>query len=371
MIILSQPLSGIVNVTVTVSPISIVNSAFNLGLIVGSSTIIVTSDRVKLYSGTEDMLTQGWTGAEPEYLAAQVYFSQVPRPSKVAIGRWDVTGAETAAQAVTACRLKNSDWYAVYVITVLKANILAIAAVVEAATPLAVYFYDTRDADVLTATAGNVMLTLQAAARHRTFGQYSTINYAAVAAMGYAMGANTGLANSAYTLAYKAEIGILPEVLSTTEYTNILAASGNAYTSFGATYNMLTQGTMADGVSFDEVLNLDVLTNDIQTAIINSLRSAPKIPQTEDGVSLLLSALTDPCNAARNRGVIGAGIWKAAPILGLKTGDTLSVGYLIQAASIASQSQGDRDARKSPPIYVAIKLSGAIEHVVIGVIVNR
>ncbi|NOU95592.1 DUF3383 family protein [Paenibacillus sp. LMG 31456] len=368
---MTQSLSSIVNVSVTVSPVSVANSGFNLGLIVGDSTIISAADRVKLYSGTEDMISGGWVGTEPEYLAAQVYFSQSPRPSKLAIGRWDATGSETAAAAVTACRAKNGDWYAVYVCTVLKANILAIAAVVEAATPSSVYFYDTKDAEVIAGTAGNVMATLNAAKRHRTFGQYSTSNYAAVAAMGYAMGANTGLANSAYTLAYKSEVGIVPEVLTTTQVNTILGFKGNVYTNYGATYNLLVQGTMADGISFDEVLNLDVLTNEIQTAIMNSLTSSPKIPQTEDGVSMLVSAITDPCNNARNRGVIGPGVWNAAPILGLQTGDTLSIGYMILAESIASQSQTDRDARKSPPIYVAIKLTGAIEHVVIGVVVNR
>lgn len=368
---MTQSLDDIVKVTVQVSPLSTVNSGFNLGLIVGKSTVITAVDRVKLYSGTDDMLASGWAGTEPEYLAAQIYFGQSPRPSKVAIGRWDGTGSETAVQAVTACRATNTDWYAIYLCGAVKADILAIAAYIETATPLSVFFYDTKDSDVLAGTAGNVMVTLQTAQRHRAFGQYSTSNYAAAAAMGYAMGANTGLDNSAYTMAYKTEVGVTPEALTTQQATTILGYSGNVYTNYGATYNLLVQGTMADGVSFDEVLNLDVLVNDIQRSVIDSLRGAPKIPQTEDGVSLLVSAITVPCNAARTRGVIAPGIWKAAPVLGLNTGDALSTGYLVLADTIANQSQADRDARKSPPIYVPIKLAGAIEHVVIGVIVNR
>jgi hypothetical protein len=475
-----QSLTNIVNVTVQVSPLSVVNSAFNLGLIVGKSTVIPILTRIKVYSGTADMIADGWAGTEPEYLAAQVFFSQSPRPSKVAIGRQDInalanpaaaptmttsaiggalaaatyyvrytlisaqgetlvspeasiitTGAtssitvtipalpagatlagiyigtaagtgtkqgttnlttytqsgalvagaaapgantataETAVTAITACRATNNDWYAAYLCGALKADILAVAAFIEAATPLSVYFYDTSDADVPPGTAGNIMATLQAAKRHRSWGQYSTSAYAAVAAMGYAMGANTGLANSAYTLAYKSEVGILPELLTTAQATTILSLNGNIYTNYGATYNLLVQGTMADGVSFDEVLNLDVLTNSIQTAIMNALTQAPKVPQSEDGVSMLVTAITVPCNAARVRGVLAPGIWKAAPVLGLKTGDTLSTGYMVLADSIANQSQADRDARKSPPIYVPVKLAGAIEHVVIGVVVNR
>jgi hypothetical protein len=370
-IVVTQSLDGIVKVTVQVSPLSVVNSAFNLGLIVGPSAVISAANRVKIYSGADDMLAQGWVGTEHEYLAAQIYFSQTPRPSKIAIGRWDTTGVETALQAITACRAANNDWYAVYLVDAVKADILLIAAYIETATPLSTFFYDTQDAAVLSGTAGNVMITLQAAKRHRTFGQYSTSAYAAVAAMGYAMSANSGLANSAYTLAYKTEVGILPEVLTTTQVNTILGYGGNIYTNYGATYNLLVQGTMADGVSFDEVLNLDVLTNAVQTAVMNALTSAPKIPQAEEGVGLLVSAITEPCNAARIRGAIAPGVWKAAPVLGLKTGDTLSTGYMVLADTIANQSQADRDARKSPPIYVPIKLAGAIEHVVIGIIVNR
>jgi len=370
---MSQSLNDIVNVTVQVSPLSTVNSGFNLGLIVGPSTVISTATRVKLYSGTDDMLSDGWTGAEPEYKAAQIYFSQSPRPGKILIGRWDdaETDGETAVQAVMACRAANSDWFAAYVCGAVKADVLDIAAYIETAVPMSVYFYTTKDADVLAGTAGNVMETLKALKRHRTFGQYSTSDYAAVAAMGYAMGANTGLNNSAFTLAYKSEVGILPEVLTTAQVNTIKGYNGNVYTSFGATYNLLVQGVMADGVSFDEVLNLAVLTNDIQISVINALTQAPKIPQTEEGVSMLVTTITEPCDAARRRGVIAPGVWKGAPVLGLATGDTLSTGYMVLAETMASQSQADRDARKAPPIYVAVKLAGAIEHVVIGVVVNR
>ncbi|RKN75002.1 DUF3383 family protein [Paenibacillus ginsengarvi] len=368
---MTQSLNDIVNVTVTVAPQSVANSGFNIGLIVGKSTVITPTVRLKLYNSTDDMTSDGWAGTEPEYLAAQMYFSQSSRPRRVAIGRWDATGSETSAQALAACRVKNGDWFPSYVCGAVKTDIVANAAYIETATPLATYFYDTKDTDVTAGTAGNVMQTLQGAKRHRTFGIFSSTTNAAAAAMGYAMGANTGLANSAFTMAYKTLSGVQPEDLTTTQVNTILGYAGNVYTTYGATYNLLVQGTMADGVSFDEVLNLDILTNEIQTAVINALRQGPKIPQTEDGVSLLVSAITAPCENARNRGVIAPGIWNAPPILNLRTGDALSTGYLVLAETIASQSQTDRDARKSPPIYVPIKMAGAIEHVVIGVVVNR
>ena len=108
------PLSDIVDVSVNVGPVAQVRTNFNLGLIIGQSTIISASDRVKTYSKLGDMTADGWTGNEPEYLAAQLYFSQTPQPGHIAVGRWVNTGEtpETAVAAVTACRNTNAEWYA-------------------------------------------------------------------------------------------------------------------------------------------------------------------------------------------------------------------------------------------------------------------
>ncbi|SFE43504.1 Protein of unknown function [Paenibacillus algorifonticola] len=367
-----QSLDSIVQVTVTVSPTLASAPNFNVGLIVGSSTIISPSERVKLYRSLEEMTSDGWIGSEAEYLAAQVYFAQSPRPTMLAVGRQDETVPETPVQAVTACRMANGEWYACFVTGVLTdAEIQAVAMYIESAATSSVYFYGTSNNDILTATAPNIMDTLKSAKLKRTFGQWGVDPFGSVAAMGYAMGANTGLANSSFTMAYKSEVGIDPDDLTTTQLTNILNYNGNAYTGYGGKYQLLVQGTMADGTHFDEVINLDMLVAEIQIAAMNLLVSSPKIPQTESGMSQLIQAITVPCEDALTRGAIGPGVWTAAPILGLQTGDGLPNGYLIQAESLATQSQADREARKSPPIYIAVKMAGAIEFVVIGVIVNR
>ena len=364
-------LNDIVSVVVSVSPAATVRSGFNLALIIGTSTIISAADRVKLYSGLEDMIADGFAADDPEYVAAQRYFAQVPKPSTVAIGRWDTTGDETIVEAVTACRVKNTNWYVCTVCGATKANIEDVAEYIETAVPTAAFFYTTADVDVPAGTAGNIMVLLKAANYKRTLGQYSTEDDAVAAILGYAMGANTGLANSAYTLAYKSEVGVTPEDLNLTEVTAIKAQNGNVYINRGATYDLFEQGVMADGTAFDELLNLDMLANDIQLAVMDLLVSVPKVPQTEDGVSLLVNAINGPCSEARNKGFIAPGVWNASPILNLNTGDMLSQGYLVLADTIANQSQSDREARKSPPIYVPVKLSGAIEHAVINVLVNR
>ena len=128
---------------------------------------------------------------------------------------------------------------------------------------------------------------------------------------------------------------------------------------------------MASGVYWDEVLGLDMLKNNIQLSVMDLLAKSPKVPQTEGGVTQIVGAIVPACEAAVNAGFLAPGIWTEAPLLNLATGDALPKGYLIQAESISSQSIVDRESRKAPPIYVAVKLAGAVQSAVIRVNVNR
>ncbi|MCB2297796.1 DUF3383 family protein [Clostridium tagluense] len=383
---MTLPLSNIVNVSINVGPVAAVRTSFNVGLIVGTSNIISTEVRVKTYSKIGGLTDDGWKGDEPEYLAAQIYFSQSPVPKLVAIGRWDTTksletAAETAVQAVTACRQANSEWYACLLCNAVKADIIEVAAYIDSASPVSTMFYTTRDADVLAGIAGNVMETLQKSSSHRTLGQYSTSKYSTsikadstdsvAAIMGYAMGSNTQTAGSAYTLAYKSETGITAEPLTEGQAKIIKNYNGNIYVNRGTVYNLFENGTMADGTYFDEVLNLDILSNNIQAAVMNTFIDLPKVPQTDAGMATLLNAITSSLETARATGFISGGVWNAAPILTVNTGDVLPRGYAILASTIAEQSQADRDNRVSPPIYILIKSAGAIQNVAIGLYINR
>jgi len=94
-------LSDIVDVTVTVSPAAASANSFNQGLFIGPSGVIPSygaNSRVRQYSAaafSTAMLTDGFTVNEPEYLAAQIYFSQDPQPQFIWIGRQDLTAIST------------------------------------------------------------------------------------------------------------------------------------------------------------------------------------------------------------------------------------------------------------------------------------
>lgn len=379
----SFSLDSIVDITVEVSPLAAPRATFNIACIIGSTDVIDTTERVRLYENADDMLDDGFALTDPEYLAASIYFSQSPQPRKVYIGRQDLTTspAETCLEAITDCRDKNFDWYIGICLNAVKADHEDIAQWVESTNPSTVYAFTTSDADLLAATASppGIFEYLKALDYSRTIGQYSTIQggdypnniYAIVAIVGYVCGQNSGLANSAFTLKFKQETGIATEPLTATQRGYIENQNGNLYLSYGNYYSWFEQGKMANGDFFDERINLDMLVNNIQLTISDLLNSTPKIPQTEAGVTQIIHEINQACDEAVNIGFLAPGEWTGKDILNLKYGDTLTKGYLVQAEAIADQSTSDRQNRISPNIYVAIKEAGAMHSIIIGVYVNR
>ena len=362
-------LNPVINVTVVLSPVATVRSGFDLGLIIGTSSVLSASKRVAVYSSLQEMIDAGFGLESQELSAASYYFAQNPPPSRVAIGFKGES--ESALDALKACREENSEWYAAYLCEAEKADILSMAAYTEAMAPEGVLFYDTKDSDVLAGTSGNVMLSLQESGYKRTFGLYSTENYSACAVMGYAMGANTGDPDSAYTLKNKQLINLPTEALTAAQVDAVEGQNGNVYVNRGVYFDVLEPGVTANGSYFDEVLNLDMLVNNIKRAVMDLLQKSPKVPQTEGGVTSLVNTINGPLDDAVLTGFAGPGIWKGPNLLNLKTGDTLPKGYLVQTQSLIDQSQEDRENRKAPKIYIALKLAGAIESVAITLNVNR
>lgn len=370
----SLNLDNLINITEYVSPLAAPRSTFNQLLVIGTDTIISASERVRQYTSAADMLDDGFTTASPEYLAALLYFSQSPAPTILWVGCQIIAGSpvESCADALIACRAANFQWYVGVCLNADSNDHLDCAAWAEAAVPTSIYAFTTDDADCITNATDDIFSVLKGADYSRTIGQYSTDDpYAICAIMGYAMGANTGLANSAYTLMFKGEVGILVEQLTQTQVGYLDGKHANEYLSYGNYYNIFQKGVMANGVDFSEILNMDMLRNDIQLSIMDLLYGTPKIPQTDVGQTMLLHACNICCQAAVTRGFLGAGTWTGVTVLNVKNGDMLPLGYVCQSASYASQSQADREANKSMPIYICIKLSGIVKSVVIGIYVNR
>lgn len=375
---MSLPLKKDVDIIVNLSPRALPRNGFNIGMIIGKTEVIDTATRIKAYSEPSEMLEDGFALTDPLYLGAVEYFKQQDNLgaslSQIYIGAVGKTAEgsqdEDYVTALIDCRNKNSEWYGFS--TCEELSDTQIEALADAVEPLdgTMYLGVTNSENAKNGVESNIISKINAKKYDRTIITWHENKLFGCGLLGYAMGANTGLINSAYSLKYKQISGQVASNLTTQQVTNIERYYGNCYvTRADAQYE---QGTCASGTWFDEMINLDKLVNDIQLNVYDLLYSLPKEPQTNAGHADIAGVIGQACEQARSIGFIGENLkWRRPSILNLSKGDVLPNGYLIQWEDVNDQSDADRDARKSQPFYVCITLAGAIHSVVIQVNVSR
>ncbi|ENF9150884.1 DUF3383 domain-containing protein [Salmonella enterica] len=365
------PVSNAVNVDVIIGPRAATGRNFGSLLILGTSTVIPVKERLRLYSSKEDIGSDFGVDS-PEYEAATVYFSQSPRPKEVYVGRWAKTlatgeagAAEKLMDAVNAV-MGYTNWYGLGIADkedIADDDWLKVAAAVEASGVSRILAITTSDPATMDATSTtDLAYKLKAAKYGRTFVQYSSSSkYAALSAFGRAFTVNFNGSNTTITLKFKQEPGITYETLTTDQAAALDAKNCNVFVYYQNDTAILQQGVMSSGDFFDERHGLDWLQNYVQTNLYNLLyTSTTKIPQTDAGVTRLLSNVEQSMDQSVTNGLVAAGVWNGGPIGQLDSGDTLTKGYYVYAQPLSEQAQADREARKAPVIQVACKLAGAV-----------
>ena len=531
-------LSNIVDITVTVSPSAVTANQFNQGLFLGPSNVIPsygTNPRLRQYTSTAAMLADGFTATEPEYIAAQIYFSQVPTPQYIWIGRQDataigaividgrtvldgamssatnptylnsatasfvsgdvglavrvvgagaagvdlvttvssvtsgsiavlaspclttvtaaqssigivgsgyaagdtftvtqaggsndlitvatvghsgvplslsigvaqggtgfttasalptvatspstgtglevnITAGESSLQAAMACRAASNIWYGLAVNNPADADNLALSEWADPQWQTTRYYPWSNTVGIINAVPSNLALQLKTL-KLRVLGTYATTQsglypnniYAAAAVMGVEMGLNTGLGGSFFTTAHKQLVGITPEPLTQTQYTNIITAGFNAYCNFSP-YELYEPGFMSNGAPSFLWLNLAVLVQNLMLNTLGVLEANPAVPQTNSGEHLLIQAAEAACQNSQNIGFLADGLWRGPTIsilgVSLTYGQAITGGFLVQAQPYSAQSQNDRAAGRAMPLYVAVTSAGAVQSLLIGV----
>ncbi len=370
------PVSNVVNVDVIMSPTAATGRNFGSLLILGTSTVIPVSERIRLYAAIED-IGDDFGVDSPEYEAALVFFGQSPKPTQVYIGRWAKTltssegnTPENVVQAVNAC-LQYTNWYGLVVADdvasgedVLDADdVISVAKLIEASSLSRIFGVTSADANIISSTSTTDVASLLKAGKYaRTFIQYSTSSlYAAVSALGRAFTVNFSGSNTTITLKFKQEPTVTYETLTVNQAAAVDAKNANVYVYYANDTAILQQGVMSSGDFFDERHGLDWLQNYVQTNLYNLLyTSTTKVPQTEPGVTRLLSNVEASMGQSVTNGLVAPGVWNGGPIGQISSGDTLTKGYYVYAAPLSTQAQADREARKAPLIQVACKLAGAV-----------
>lgn len=109
---MSIPVSKVVRVNILTSPTFPARKGFGLLLIAGVSARLALGERMRFYSDM-DGVGVDFSSTDEEYKAAQVYFSQSPRPSELAIGRRFTSAAPGELLGATSAVKVIASWQAV------------------------------------------------------------------------------------------------------------------------------------------------------------------------------------------------------------------------------------------------------------------
>lgn len=285
----------------------------NFGILLGVHTHEVDDpQRVHGPYSSYDSLAADFVG-ETEILAWAAAVFGVANPIRqVKVGRIDAMDADLTA-SLAAILGEDADFYYTTIESRAEADILEAATWIEAQTKRKILLAQTGDAAVKAATAGNVMLDLQTAARHRTACMYNVNSVSTDGSQpehAYRDGAWAARVGrwslDTHSPPWGTQIlsGQVGDTFTETEVTNIEDANGNLFApidGFGPT-PYTWPGKMASGRSIRAQTAIDWIERRSQEAIarlrINEAQAGRTIGMDLAGQGLLENAL---------RGVLGVG----------------------------------------------------------------
>ncbi len=286
-------------------------------------------------------------------------------------------GVETPIACVTALANISSDWYGLSFASSTmptEDQLIDVATFIEATTVSRVLGITATNTTTLDASVTtDIASRLKALAFERTITLYSSkSNYAVCSLLARAFSVDFNANKSTITLMYKSLPGVIAESLTETQALTVQDKNCSVYVNYNNDTAIVQYGQMASGAYFDEIHGLDWFSDAVQNACYNLLyQSTTKIPQTDAGANQIVTVISGVCDESVNNGLVAAGTWNANGFGQLQRGQLLKEGYYIYMPPLALQAQADREARKSPPIQIALKLAGAIHTIDIIVNVNR
>lgn len=88
---LSLNIGRLIRASYTIAPLLAGRRGFGTLLVIGDSDVFMGAERLRAYT-TLDAVAEDFGTSAPEYLAAQLYYSQSPKPLNLMVGRWFQSG---------------------------------------------------------------------------------------------------------------------------------------------------------------------------------------------------------------------------------------------------------------------------------------
>lgn len=281
--------------------------------------------------------------------------------------------AESLASAITAL-LDYNTWYMVCVAPdASDDSIVEAAGLIEAASPSRMIGFTTQNSTEIDSTASSTLGSrLKGLGYNRTILVYSSDSpVAAASVFGRMTTINFEGSNTTLTLKFKQLPGVTAENLRSSQAEALKSHNVNAFCAYQNDTSILQEGITSGGWFIDETHGLDWLQNRVETDLWNLLYTSKKVGQDESGATAIVSCVNKSLEQGVTNGLIAPGVWNGDAFGALESGDTLSTGYYVYIQPFDEQSQSDREARKAPPIQIAVKLKGAVHFINVTITVNR
>lgn len=340
-------LKDIVTVNITRETTSVAVAAFNVPMILSTFATSKTTtafNRARSYGSIKDMTDDGWASTDAVYKMANAIFAQNPTVNRIVVGRAD-SGDATVAASLSAIQNEDNSWYGLVADQAMVADFDDIAAWVESAKKLAIFWITDADAYDATKTT-DLASVLKAADYDRSAVIWHATpttgaDYPDAAWMGEGFPYDPGTS----TWAYKTLKGVTPDNIAGKE-TPLQNKNCNYYSEVGGV-NITQEGKVASGEWIDIIIGTDWIEARLREAVYSALVNNRKIPYDDSGITLIEGLVKGVLNQAAAAGILQA--------------DSI----VVTVPKYADIPQADKLARKLPDVKFTALYQGAIHRTTI------
>lgn len=337
----------IVTVNITRETTSVAVAAFNVPMILSTFATSKTTTaftRARSYGSIKDMTDDGWASTDAVYKMANAIFAQNPTVNRIVVGRAD-SGDATVAASLSAIQNEDNSWYGLVADQAMVADFDDIAAWVESAKKLAIFWITDADAYDATKTT-DLASVLKAAAYDRSAVIWHATpatgaDYPDAAWMGEGFPYDPGTS----TWAYKTLKGVTPDNIAGKE-TPLQDKNCNYYSEVGGV-NITQEGKVASGEWIDIIIGTDWIEARLREAVYSALVNNRKIPYDDSGITLIEGLVKGVLNQAAAAGILQA--------------DSI----VVTVPRYADIPQADKLARRLPDVKFTALYQGAIHRTTI------
>lgn len=224
------------------------------------------------------------------------------------------------------------------------------------------------DAEAYNGTSkADIGTVLQTSGNFRTALMWSNqaSQYPCVALAAYMLSVNYAERNSTVTAKFKDLTGISTVGISTSQLTILENKGYNVLTKIGNDARTVREGDEVLPTWFiDDLINLDNLATQIQTAVYNVFLRSKKVPYTNGGALMIRQAIAQICDLFVLNGALASRQRADDTVV---EGYVLDPPYTIDYTAMHLIPVAQRAQRVGPPFTVNVNLAGAIHTVAINV----